>query len=130
MTGRRDHPRLSVSLSARLGLPDGSTLEGRTENLSCAGFQLMSGPSAVACLFPVTRQPGPRERRQADVLLGGGAEDALPIPVNAQCAAVFARRTAESAWQIGFEFLDPEPQLLDWLQARIASALRRAGDGA
>ena len=126
MTGRRDHPRLNISLSARLELPDGSTLEGRTKNLSCAGFQLMSGPDAVACLFPVTRQPGPRERREAEVLLGGGGEDALPVPVRARCAAVFARRKAESAWQLGFEFLDPEPKLLEWLQARIASALRRA----
>ena len=81
-------------------------------------------------MFPVTRQPGPRERRHAEVLLGGSDEDALPVPMRAECAAVFARRTAESAWQIGFEFLEPEPRLMDWLQARIASALRRTGDRA
>ena len=61
------------------------------------------------------------------MLLGGSGEDALPVPLRAECAAVFARRSAESVWHIGFEFLEPDPQLTEWLQARIASALRRAG---
>ena len=124
--GRRDHPRLFLALPARVTLPYGRVLEGSTENLSCAGFQITGGPGEVACLFPITRQPGPRERQEAEVVLGGGG--ALPVPMGARCAAVFARRTAEAAWQLGFEFLDPEPALMEWLQARIASELRRSRD--
>ncbi len=122
---RRDHPRLEIDLHATLSLPDGVTVDGRTQNLSAAGFQLAVGPEVVRALFPHTRQPGPRERCEARVSLRGPGAGADPVEV--RCAGVFARRTSQAAWHVGFEFIDPPPPALLWIEGHIDSALRGAG---
>ncbi len=123
LAARRGHPRLDVRLQASLTLPDGATLCGETRNVSLAGFQVRAAPAHVACLFPVTRQPGPRERQHADAALCAQPDVARATVVRVRCAAVFARRTAEHEYEVGFEFLQPAPAVLAWLQTRIAATL-------
>jgi len=123
VNGRRDHPRLGISLRATLALPDGTTAEGLTQNLSCDGFQLAAGRAVVDALFPQGRQPGPRERREVQVAL----HDVSTLGAEVRCAGVFARRMSQSAWHVGFQFVDLQPGTSLWIEARIASALRRAG---
>lgn len=128
MSGGREHPRLAVAVRVRIALPDGEMVEGQTENLSCAGFQVRGGPGAVAALFPDGLQPVPRDRREAAAVLGSDEQGTSPT-ASVRCAAVFARRTAESEFQIGFQFLELAPEALSWVQARIATGLRQ-GAGA
>ena len=82
-------------------------------------------PEVVRALFPHTRQPGPRERCEARVSLHGPGAGAAPVEV--RCAGVFARRTSQAAWHVGFEFIDPPPPALLWIEGHIDSALRGAG---
>jgi hypothetical protein len=131
MSARRNHPRLDIEVAVRLTVAEGLVLEGVTDNLSCAGFQLRGTRGHVVGLFPATLQPGPRERQHVDVTLRAHPAPARLPTVHSRCAAVFARRTSETEYQIGFEFVDPAPAVQDWVEARIASALRRrtAGNG-
>ena len=123
MSGGREHPRLAVAVAVRITLPDGEILHGRTENLSCAGFQLRGGAPAVAALFADSRQPVPRQRRDAAAVLS--IDDAGQVlTASVRCSAVFARRVAENEFQLGFQFLDLTPEALSWIEARIATGLR------
>jgi hypothetical protein len=119
MSGRRDYPRLGVALHARLLLPDGRVDEGVTQNLSRAGFQLVVGPATLECLFPHTRQPGPRERERAVVRLSAPEDDGDAVELD--CAGVFARRMAQSEWHAGFEFVELHESQQGWIDARLAS---------
>lgn len=123
MSGGREHPRLAVAVPVRITLPDGEILHGRTENLSCAGFQLRGGPPAVAALFADSLQPVPRQRRDAAAELSVDAA-AQALSASVRCSAVFARRVAENEFQIGFQFLDLTPEALNWIESRIATGLR------
>jgi hypothetical protein len=125
LSGARHHPRVALALRAALALPDGSTFEARTDNVSCAGFQVRAPREAVACLFPDGHQPTPRSRQEARVVLRADADTAQPVVIRVRCAAVVARRVAETEFQVGFQFLDLAPQDLRWLEARIASGLRK-----
>jgi len=127
VNGRRDHPRLGITLAATLSLPDGVTVAGRTQNLSATGFQLEVGPEVVRALFPQTRQPGPRERCEAQVSLRDPGNE--PAPVEVRCAGVFARRMSQSAWRVGFEFVDPPAPASRWIDGHIARVLDPAEDG-
>lgn len=127
MTGR-EHPRLAVAVRVRIALPGGETLQGRTENLSCAGFQMRGGPNAVATLFADTLQPVPRQRRDAAAVLSTDDEEQA-LSASVRCSAVFARRVAENEFQIGFQFQELTPEALNWVQARIATGLRQGSRG-
>jgi hypothetical protein len=128
MSGAREHPRLAVAVQVRVELPGGGMLEGLTQNLSCAGFQMRGDQVAAAALFPGGLQPTPRDRREALAVLSAESADseARPMSVNVRCTAVFARRVAESQFQMGFQFQDMSPDVLAWVEARIATGLRHA----
>lgn len=111
-------------MRVRIALPDGESLQGQTENLSCAGFQMRGGPRAVAALFADTLQPVPRQRRDATAVLSTD-DTGQALAASVRCSAVFARRVAESEFQIGFQFLDLTNEALSWVQARIATGLRQ-----
>ena len=125
MSGGRQYPRVFLALHAELWLPDGSSFSGCTDNVSCAGFQIRAPAEAVSCLFPDSYQPAPRHRKHVQVALCGDAEGRQPVAVETRCAAVVGRRVAESVFHIGFQFLDLTADQLVWLEARIASGLRR-----
>jgi len=106
-------------------MPDGSSFSGCTDNVSCAGFQIRAPAEAVSCLFPGSYQPGPRQRKDVQVALRADAEGRQPVAIQTRCAAVVGRRVAESVFHIGFQFLDLTDVELGWLEARIATGLRR-----
>lgn len=127
VSGLRTYPRVPLNLVATLVLPNGKEIVAPTKNVSCAGFQASVGPDTVECLFPQAHQPPPRLRTVAAVTLCGMPGDSSPGSVQVRCAAVVARRVAESEFHVGFQFLDLPAEGLQWLEAHMERALREEG---